>query len=185
MTVTSSIDLPASTATEYNLLSPNKTSFTAHQADSNLNDSSQMESRSIVEKMHIFSQMQAQPFLEESLLEALERLEAGMAFTYVMRRISEVTKLSEVDAIWAFLFNYEASRNTSLHVDQILKLRKLLSSRVVNELMSEDKSPSDQRYLKLAAISRTFDHSMRAFDTVFFSSKENDGNKSALDLVDI
>ena len=40
MTITSSIDLPGSMATDYNIISPQKTSFTANQADSNLNDSS-------------------------------------------------------------------------------------------------------------------------------------------------
>ena len=59
--------------------------------------------------MHIYSLMEAQPFLEESLLEALEKLETGLAFSYVKRRASEVTKISEVDAIWAFLANYLSS----------------------------------------------------------------------------
>ena len=59
--------------------------------------------------MYIYSQMQAQPFVEESLLEALEKLETNLAYTYAKRRVSEVTKISEVDAIWSFLANYQSN----------------------------------------------------------------------------
>ena len=94
-----------------------------------------------------------------------------MAYNYVKRRVSDVTKLSEVDAIWGFLAGYQASKTSSLTPDQLSELRELLRARVVNELMSPGKSPSDQRYLKLATISHTFDDSIRAFD-IIFSGKE-------------
>ena len=106
-------------------------------------------------------------------MQSLERLEAGMAFKYTMKRVNEVTKLSEVDAIWTFLFNYEATKTASLNSEQLLRLRELLSMRVLRELMSESKSPSDQRYLKLATISGNFDDSMRAYDIIFSSTGGN------------
>lgn len=126
MTVTTSLDLPGScVVTDYNIMSPQKTSFAGgHLADSNgnLNDStSQLESRSIAEKMHIYSQMQAQPFLDEALLGSIEQLEPGMAFTYLKRRVSEVNKISEVGSIWTFLTTYmaESSPGCTLSIEQV------------------------------------------------------------------
>lgn len=54
------------------------------------------DSKSIAEKMHIFSQMQGSPTLTNALLIGLELLRPGFAFSYVNKRCQEVMKLSEL-----------------------------------------------------------------------------------------
>ena len=75
------------------------------------------DSKAIAEKMHIFSQMQGQPPFSESLLRGLEILDKGLAFSYMSKRAQEVTKLSEIEAMWTFLeyyTTYSSSGESSL-----------------------------------------------------------------------
>lgn len=69
-----------------------------------------------------------------------------MAVIYIKRRIAEVTKISEVDAIWTFLTEYDGSSLGETDMDE---LRCLLKDRVLYYLMT-DRHTSDHRYFKLS-----------------------------------
>lgn len=51
--------------------------------------------------------MQTKPNLSEEMLQSLDRLGEGIAVAFVAKRVQEVTKISEVDAIWRFLDGYD------------------------------------------------------------------------------
>ena len=56
-----------------------------------------------------------------------------MAFRYAMKRVNEVTKLSEVEAIWTFLFNYEVTKTASPLIKLISKDLEYLGKKFLTQ----------------------------------------------------